>query len=276
LYIDVLRRHRLLVVSGIAVTLALAWLSYVRVSESGLAYRKSEIWSSEATLIVSGPSQPEWRSVLPASVQPDRFTSLVDVYAELATSDAVMASLRRQGLREAENGVAPITATAVHSTFNGTPTPLLKITAMATSPAGARSLATRATDAFIDVLASRQAEANIPEGDRIQLRIVKRSSVPTLTQPRSKTTFIIILLAGLITTIAAAFMRENTRRPAANRQPHAEPAFVVDRIQRAGEAVASPESESIRAYEQNGTETNETDDESDQAVRRRWSAGSSG
>ena len=46
----------------------------------------------------------------------------------------------------------------------------------------------------------------------MELTIVKRSSGATLTAPRSKTPFIIVLLAGLTATVAAAFMRDNMRR----------------------------------------------------------------
>lgn len=278
----VLRRHRLIVVSGFAVALALAFLSYVRVSEAGLAYRKPEVWSSEATLILSGAYHPEWRSVLPATAQPDRFTSLVDLYSELATSDDVMASLRKQSLIKPEAGglaALPISATAVHSTFNGTPTPLLKITALAITPADARRLVIRATDAFIRVLRSRQAAAKIPESQRVELRIVKRSDVPKLAQPRSKTTFMLIFLAGLIATAALAFVRDNFQR-GANRRTQQEPPTGVERLQPAAEPPVSSGSESVLAApsEASHSETNGADHNSDvrSVTRSRWSAGSSG
>ena len=66
LYADVLRRHRTVVFVGVALTVALAVLSYVRVSPSGISYRSPEIWSNQATLVFTQEGAPELRSVLPA------------------------------------------------------------------------------------------------------------------------------------------------------------------------------------------------------------------
>src|SRR5512132_332912 len=212
LYIGVLRRHRLLVTSGLTVALALSLLSYVRVSADGLSYRKPEIWSNEATLVLSDASHPELRSKLLPTADPNRFTSLVDQYAEFATSDAVIGALKRQGLLPRTPSLASISATAVPSPINGATTPLLKITGMATSPAEATRLTIGATDTFMAVEKARQIGQGIPEGQRVELRIVNRATAPKLTAPRSKTTFIIILLAGFTVTVAAAFIRDNLQR----------------------------------------------------------------
>ena len=221
LYIDVLRRHRLLVMSGFVVALALAMLSYVRVSADGLTYRNPEIWSNEATLELSDPSYPELRSTLPPTADPNRFTSLVEQYVALATSDDVLRSLMKQGLisrRPEESALGAISATSVASPINGAITPLLKITGMATSPVQATRLTIRATDTLIKVATARQVKANIPESQRVKLRVSTRASVPKLIGPRSKTTFIIILLAGLTATVAAAFMRDNASAASVNRR----------------------------------------------------------
>ena len=212
------------------IALALALLSYVRISPDGLTYRSQEIWSNEATLQLSDPSHPELRSKLPPTADPNRFTSLVDQYAEFATSDAVIGALREQGLMrrgDMTSGAAGITATSVASPINGSITPLLKITGMAASPFEATRLTLRATDTFIAVAKARQIEAKIPVGQRVELRVIKRSGVPKLTAPRSKTTFIIILLAGLTLTVAAAFIRDNLQQ-AADRKKGADEAAVFD------------------------------------------------
>ena len=214
--------------SGLVVALALALLSYVRVSADGFTYRDPEVWSNEATLQLSDPSYPELRSKLPPTSDPSRFLALADQYAEFATSDAVMRSLKTQRLigRKADpTGVAAITATSVASPVNGSITPLLKITGMAPSPAEATRLTTRATDTFIEVAKGRQVQAKIPESQRVELRIVRRAGVPKLTAPRSKTTFLILLLAGLTVTVAAAFIRENQ---AAGRKSEPDTASLFD------------------------------------------------
>jgi hypothetical protein len=244
--------------SGCVIALALALLSYVRVSADGLTYRNPEIWSNEATLQLSDPSHPEWRSTLPPTADPNRFTSLVDQYAEFATSDPVIRALRRQGFlsREAvKSGIAGITATSVASPINGSITPLLKLSGLGATPIEATRLTLRATDAFIAVAKARQVQAKIPQHQRVELRIVKRSSVPKLIGPRSKTTFIIILLAGLTLTVAAAFIRDNLQR-AADRKRDLDPAAVFGLE---AQPVASTGSEPIRAASElvSRSETNE-------------------
>jgi hypothetical protein len=258
--------------------LGLALLSFVRVSADGLSYRKPEIWTNEATLLLSDSSQPQWRSKLPPTVDPNRFTSLVDQYAALATSDAVISSLQRQGLlsSEAEGAkIAAVTATAVASPINGATTPLLKITGTATSPAEATRLTIRATDTFIAVARARQARAGIPVNQRVELRIVNRFGVPKLTVPRSKTTLIIILLAGLTATIAAAFVRDNTQR-SRKTQEQPEPVMVLDPPVREVEAPYSV-SENGHAAEQGSRSTlNEIDGMPEGGSATPWSKRSSG
>ena len=143
LYIDVLKRHRLLVLSGFVVALALAMFSYVRVSADGLTYRSPEVWANDATLELSDPTYPELRSTLPPTADPNRFTSLVEQYVALATSDDVLKSLMKQRLisrNPEESTLGAISATSVASPINGAITPLLKITGMSSSPAQARRL----------------------------------------------------------------------------------------------------------------------------------------
>jgi capsular polysaccharide biosynthesis protein len=243
------------VLSGFSVALALALLSYVRVSADGLSYRKPEIWSNEATLILSDPSHPELRSTLVPTVDPNRFAALVEEYAEFATSDAVITSLEKQGLLSRKPDpakLAKIVATPVYSVVNGGPTPLLKISGLANSPAAATRLTLRATNTFIDVAKARQAQANIPASQRIELRTVKRLGVPKLVGPRSKTGFIMVLLAGLTMTVAAAFLRENLQRQT-DRKAESDEVSNRDRLVREAEPPASTATDALRAAAENGS-----------------------
>jgi capsular polysaccharide biosynthesis protein len=215
LYTEVLWRHRLLVGVGLAVALALAFLSVVRVSSDGLAYRKSETWSTASVLVLSQASFPEGSSALPPDSDPNRFATIVDQYAALATSDEVIASLKRQGLLKPDAGAIselPIAATAVPSAVTGAVTPLLELTAVGESPDAATRLVVRTTDTFINVVKSRQQDAGIPQDQRVRLEIVTRAGVPELIGPRKKTTPIFIFLAGLTIVVAAAFIRDNMQR----------------------------------------------------------------
>jgi hypothetical protein len=222
LYADVLRRHRTIVLIGVVLTLALVVLSYVRISPSGISYRSPEIWSNQATLVLTQEGAPELRSVLPASpsglnaslADTGRFASLIDVYATLATSDAVISQLKRRGLlraKDLKDDGLPIDAAAVPSTVNAA-TPMMTITARSLTPRTATELTLGATKAFLDVVHARQVAAKIPVKDRIQVRVVKSSEAPKLVDPRSKTLPILILLGGLIATAAVAFTRDNLVR----------------------------------------------------------------
>lgn len=223
LYADVLRRHRTIVLVGVVLTFGLVVLSIARISPSGISYRSPQIWSNQATLVLTQQGAPELRSVLPTSVaggssslaDTSRFAGLIDVYTTLATSDPVIRVLERRGLIDAAelaNGQNPITAMPVVSTIGGAPTPMMMISATAPTSERATALTRAATTAFLAEVTSRQTAAEIPVKDRIQLRVVKAADEPTLMKPRSKAVPLLVLLGGLIATVAVAFTRDNVAR----------------------------------------------------------------
>jgi hypothetical protein len=204
---------------GVVLAVALAVLSFVRVSPSGVSYRSAEKWSNQATLVLTQQGAPELRSVLPSRpggfsttlADTGRFASLIDVYAALATSDAVVAQLRARGLvtpKDLEDGALPIAAAAVPSTVNAA-TPMMTISGMSSTGPKATALTIGATRAFLDVLHERQFAAKIPRADRIEARVVRQSQTPTLVDPRKKAVPILVLLGGLIATVAVVFTRDN-------------------------------------------------------------------
>ena len=211
-----------MVIVGVVLTVALAVLSVVRVSPSGISYRSPETWSNQATLVLTQEGAPELRSVLPSRpggfstslADTGRFASLIDVYATLATSDAVVGQLKRRGLLTEDDfkgGALPITAAAVPSTVNAA-TPMMTITASSLTGPKATKLTLAATKVFLDVLNARQLAAHIPVRDRIQVRVVKSAEEPKLVDPRSKAVPILVFLGGLIATVAVAFTRHNLAR----------------------------------------------------------------
>jgi len=222
LYTDVLRRHRTVVRVGVALTVVLTVLSFVRISPSGIGYRSPEIWSNQATFVLTQEGSPELRAVLPRGPggsstklgNPFRYASLIDVYATLATSDAVVKVLLRRGLLNAKDlrgGAPPFTAAAVPSTINQPPQ-TMALTAKAETAGKATKLTLAATRAFLDVLHARQAAAKIQEKDRIQPLVVRSSEAPKLIRPRSKALTMLVFLGGLIATAAVAFTRDNLAR----------------------------------------------------------------
>lgn len=265
----------MLVAFGLGLTLALAFSSYVRISGDGLSYRKPEIWSNSSLIVLSQASFPEGRTNLPPNAQPDRFSGLADQYAALATSDAVIRSLKQQHLLKADAGEKkepPISATAVSSTVTGAATPLVQLTAEAKTPRGATRLAIRATATFIRFVRSWQVAANIPVAQRIELRVVRSAGVPKLTKPRSKTTPIIIFLGGITLVVAAAFIRENLRRGRTSRPYSLEAAAVPasDRVLDALRRTDDADNETHPGREADGTS------DVGSVTQARWSSGSSG
>ena len=210
-----LRRRSTVVIVGAALAILLAVLAVVRISPSGVSYRHEETWSNEATLALSEASLPELRASLSPSARPERLATLIDVYAAFATSDAVIASLRGKGLltaKDLENGRVPIAATAVPSTANAGPTPLLRISGSGPSKERATELTVAATKELIEYVKAGQVQASIPEKERVELRTVKASTEPVLVKARSMSNAIVILLAMLTATVATAFIRDNMLR----------------------------------------------------------------
>jgi hypothetical protein len=261
--------------------LALAILSVVRVSSDGVAYRKPQVWSNASTLALSQANFPEGRSELPPNAQPDRFAGLVDQYAALVTDDEVIAALKRQGLLKPDAGLTealPIAATAMPSAVTGAPTPLLKITASAKTPAEATRLTTLTTDTFIKVVEARQIAADIPLRVRIQVDIVTRAGVPELIGPRSKTTPMIVFLAGLTVVVAAAFIRDNMQQREPRHQveaaPDADP--VLDALRNSREAPPPPQDARFGTDHTEHTAEPETQGDVESMPFPRRSSGSSG
>ena len=217
LYASLLRRHRWLVSIGVLASLALAFLSFVRVSPSGVTYRKPQVWSNQSTVLVSQQGFQEGRSA-GAAVAADpglqRATALVQTYAALVESDEVANLLAKRGLITRADVVAgnvPVVATPVVSS-NGLLTPLMTIAGSGTTPAKATAMTVGATKAFIDTLERQQKQAGIPPSRRVVIQVVRRFSEATLSQPRSKSLTIVILMAGLSATFAAAFIRDRDSR----------------------------------------------------------------
>lgn len=234
LYARVLLRHRFVLVLGLVLAAALAFLAYVRVDFEGtnpvFSYRDDELWQDRATLLLTQRGFPEGRSVFPpapettpgdqgsqgsqGSTEPPyyagqgRFTELTDVYAQIATGDAVRARMLRDGPIEGTFAAGTLRSTA------GGGTPILQLFATGTTPAEATALTRRVTGAFLSYLDSEQARADIPANQRVDIQVLTRSGQLLLLQPRKKTLPIVVLLAVLVITIALVFTLENTRKQA--------------------------------------------------------------
>jgi hypothetical protein len=214
LYAKVLRRFWWLVVPGLLLAAALAFLSMVRVSPDGVTYRKPEVWQSQTLLLLTQPGFPWGRTVLPADsgtapryADPYRFSSLTDLYSQFANSDEVRRIMQREGAKKTWKIVAaPMTPTVAGATL-----PVIALNGQAGSAKEAVTAAARGARAVIEYVESQQQAAGIPAAQRISIQVLKRPARPVVIEPRKKTLPIIVLLAVVTATVGLAFVLENVR-----------------------------------------------------------------
>jgi hypothetical protein len=217
LYLRVMWRFRLLVVSGFLLAVSLALFSVVSVGEGGLRYREPQLWASSTRLLVTQRGFPWGRAVADEAVveqqaeqlglrfaNPDRFISLAFLYAELATSDPVKRLIRRDGPINGELFAGAVVQQNVTL-------PLVDIEAVTTDPGRSIALSRRATEAFETYLRQQQNANDVPATDRVVVQVLSRSRGAWLFQGRSTTLPIIIFLTVMIATIGLAFILENLR-----------------------------------------------------------------
>jgi len=204
----VIRRYWHVGLAGVLLGLALAVLTYARPSwENGrpsLEPRAAEVWQTSSTLLLTRSGFPEGRVFAPGD--PGRFYQLADIYARVATSDGVMAILRKSG---PVNG--SISAFNPPSSTSG-PSPVLALSGSARTAAEAVDLTRRAARAFTQYLEQRQRAARIPQAERVRVQVLSNPSSSALVQPRKKTFAIVVFLAALSATFALVYVLESFRR----------------------------------------------------------------
>lgn len=215
LFARVVWRFRVLVLAGVSLALALAFLSLVRVDAGAgfkVTYREDEQWESLSTLFVSTPDF-RWGSVSSGGSAKDpeaaqaaqgRVLALTALYMQAATTDRVLALMAREGPIIGAVQTYPVTPSADGS---GDLLPMITFSAVAPTPAQAHQLARRHIRAFLTFL--RRDQSGIPADERVSVEVVRQPQAPVLLQPRKKTRPIIVFLTVLIATIGLAFILEN-------------------------------------------------------------------
>jgi hypothetical protein len=232
---------------GFVLATALALLSIARVDIHGkpyLAYRTQELWTSQSTLLVTQKQFPEGRSVFqqtipaastksqtfaPQFADPNRFTALTNLYAQLATSDPVrQLMIKRWGRPKGIVQAVPA------ETANGSATlPLLTIAAIAPSPRAAVTLANHAKQAFTDYLQMNQSRSQIPTEQRVLLEVINEPRTAKLLKGHSKTLPAVVFLTILFGVFGLALGLENLR-------PRPEGFVVVESASAVGDGHTQP------------------------------------
>jgi len=227
LYLRVLWRFRPLVAGGLAIAVALAVLSFAKVSFAGgaptLKYRQAQTWQSEAVLFVTqrgfpwGTTTPQYEPANPTQGLPavptadaNRLSSQAVLYAQLATTNQVQRLMRHRPAKPTDVLVATVPAPPYS---NPAILPLISVKGLGTSPQRAAALAADQARAIILYVQRNQRAADTPTPFRVLVQEVQ-SPLPklaTIVGKRGKTLPIIIFLAVMIATLGLVFVLENVR-----------------------------------------------------------------
>jgi hypothetical protein len=230
LFARVLWRFRFVVLIGLGLALAAAFLLFVRVEldrttgELDLIYREDEEWAATTTLLVTQRGFPWGRSVLDTgedeavetTPSPDqsqsqefadstRFSTLALLYARLATSAAVRDHMLRDGPVDGEIEANPVMLAESSSLT----LPLVELTGTAGTPGEALALTRRATSAFELFLSDRQAANAIPPAERVIVTVVDRPVEAELARPRPLTLSLVVFLGVILATLGLVLALEN-------------------------------------------------------------------
>jgi hypothetical protein len=218
LYLRVFWRFRFLMAAGVLLATGLAALSILRIEPGGspaIQYRENEQWASFAMLFVTQEGFPWGRLTAAAEAAPGgdkvafeseaRFSNLAVLYAYLASSDPVRKLMLRHGPIDGEIAAEPVMTSGSFAS----PLPLVRLIAIASTPERSRQLVIRATDAFRQFLATKQAQNKIGENQRVLVTVVRRADKPELFAGRSLTLPIVVFMGVMILISGLAFVLEN-------------------------------------------------------------------
>jgi len=218
LFFRVLWRFKVIVLLGLSLAFALAFLSYVKVDFGNgfkLTYRENAQWESLSTLFVTDPnftlgstSEGGTADAEAAAAAAQRMLNLTALYMQLATSDQVLVMMAREAPIDGVVQTFPITSTG---DARGDPLPMMTFSAISATPERAHRLARRHIKAFQTYLRNDQNRVGVAPGKRVRVEVVRQPQLPTLLVPRKKTRPIIVFLTVAIATFGLAFILENLR-----------------------------------------------------------------
>jgi hypothetical protein len=245
-HLAVIWRQKIIIVVGILVGCALAFMAAYKVGPKGLERRGTEQWSSESRVLVTQTGFPWGRVTLPsnaagAAVQPDtattgkdqktttgsddsriqfadpsRFSNLALLFAQISESDQVRRLL--PGPPEPGTVIArPLDATGSGDSF----LPILSVTTMGKTAAGAIDLNKLAVSALRHLLVTQQNKWDVAANDRVLIQTLNEPSTPMLVQSRSMAPAMLAFLLAVFGAVALAHIVEGLRR---SRNAPAEPA----------------------------------------------------
>ncbi len=170
-----MRRHWRLVVPGVLLAVALAFLSVVRVSLDGIAYRQPAVLQSQSLLLLTqsgfpygqttGSGRAGARRKVLASF---RLSALTELYAQMASSDEVRRMMRRAGAPKTWK----IVGEPILPRKAGNVLPIIGLYGQAYSAKDAERAAAYGRRAFIKYVKKQQDDAAIPAAERIRIQLL--------------------------------------------------------------------------------------------------------
>jgi hypothetical protein len=210
LFLTVLWRAKRLMIVGVVLAGVLAVLAYGKPNFAGgpiLTPRSSEVWQSEAQLLIGQSAYPYRQS----PTEPDgSLGSLSPIYANLANGSIMQAEIRRQlGTRGKVKATEDVDLAA--SSF----LPFVNFVATAPTGAEAARFAQGSASIFEAFVTRQQIAEGIPASRRIRLSVVQSGAYAKLVEGHNLSIPILVFVAFLIGTVALALIKENIRRRAA-------------------------------------------------------------
>lgn len=241
LYLRVLWRFRYIVGIGFVLAIVVAAGAYIRVSfrhgltSPSVSYRQAETWQVRTRLLVTQQAFPWGRTTpLPASAQtsastppsttttsslsgvqptigssllynPNQFTSLAILYAQLLNSSAIQDPIKRHF----PSNVLLTGQEVVNPSANNEILPLVDVIGIAPTRTEARRVSQAGANLFESYAEQQQVAAAVPANQRVVFRVV--STTKTLLAGRKKTLPVVAFLGIMIAAIGLAFILENFR-----------------------------------------------------------------
>lgn len=211
----VLWRFRVLVLLGLILSLAAAFLALVRVDfrDGGVdaSYRDSEVWQANTTLLLTQPGFPWGRVDLRTSSPTGEVVNLSSLsylsvfYSKLANGDQVQRRLYADG------SVRGVMTAGASTDSNDDPLPFLTFIGTAATARDAVLTSRRGAQVFTEYLAGNQTAAQTPASERVRLSMVTKAQAAVRVEGRKKTGPVFVFLAMMIATLGLVFVLENLR-----------------------------------------------------------------
>jgi hypothetical protein len=196
LYLRVIWRFRFLVLAGLVLALAVAFLGMFRVSSHGVSYRQQKTYGATEILQLK-PQGPL------AGFDPSvNLALLAQIYTTIATTDAVRSQFSEGRLVGTYSAVQVQTPTG--------PIPVIQVSGLAPTPQGATAIANDASEALKAYVAHDQVSAS--RSQKVFLKTLTNPEKPIVVRGRRLTLSIVLFLSVLIATLGLAFILENLRR----------------------------------------------------------------